>query len=106
MGTWRCTSSTVAAERLDKRVSTLTKLSRSRVKALIQEGCVRVDGVIERKPSLKVSEEVQLEVELPELRPSSLEAQDLGLELLYEDEHLVVLVKPAGMVVHPSKGNV
>jgi len=48
---------------------------------------------------------VDVEVELPELRPSILEAQDLGLDLLYEDEHLVVLNKRAGMVVHPSKGH-
>lgn len=95
----------MAAERLDKRVSALTELSRSRVKALIEEGCVTVNGVVELKASSKIAALAEVEVALPELRVSPLEPQDLGLQLLHEDEDLVVVVKPAGMVVHPSKGH-
>ena len=91
--------------RLDKRVAEDTGLSRARIKDLIGQGCVSVDGRVQTKASLKVRADSEVVVQMPELRASTLEAQDLGLELLFEDEHLVVLVKPHGMVTHPSKGH-
>ena len=91
--------------RLDKRVAEVTGLSRARIKDLIAQGRVSVDGRVQTKASLKVRVDSAVVVDMPELRASALEPQDLGLELLFEDEHLVVVVKPHGMVTHPSKGH-
>ncbi|MCB9797014.1 MAG: RluA family pseudouridine synthase [Alphaproteobacteria bacterium] len=82
----------------------MPELSRSRVRALVDEGQVQVDGQA-AKPSFKPSVGARVRVTLPELRPSALEPEDLGLRLLYEDEDLAVVVKPAGVVAHPSKGH-
>ena len=92
-------------KRLDLRVAEMTELSRSRVKALVEEGCVTVDGKVVTRASYKVREDHEVVLDMPAVRPSVLEPQDLNLEILFEDEHLVIVVKPHGMVVHPSKGH-
>lgn len=79
-------------------------MSRSRLKALIESGEVTLDGV-RAKPSklLKGGESVAVAVEPP--RPVQLEPESIGLHILFEDCDLVVVNKPAGMVVHPGAGN-
>ena len=92
-------------ERLDVLLSADGELSRSRAAALIKDGCVKVGGRIELKPSYKTEPGVCVIVTLPEIKPAKAEAQDIPLEILYQDKHLAVVVKPCGMVVHPAAGN-
>ena len=92
-------------ERLDVLLSADGELSRSRAAALIKEGCVTVDGRTETKPSYKIEPGQTIRLDLPEPKPAKAEAQDIPLEILYQDEHLAVVVKPCGMVVHPAAGN-
>ncbi len=80
-------------------------LSRSRAAALIEEGCVQVDGAVQKKPSLKPAVGAHIRLAMPPPRDAGIEAQDIPLEILYEDEHLAVVIKPCGMVVHPAAGN-
>jgi 23S rRNA pseudouridine1911/1915/1917 synthase len=93
--------------RLDRALAAaLPTLSRERIKALISAGQVRrADGAQPRDPALKAHAGESFAIEVPEPRPAHNEAQDLGLTVVYEDEHLIVIDKPAGMVVHPAAGN-
>lgn len=96
-----------AGERLDRALaSALPSLTRSRVKALIEGRCVALAGgqTIE-EPSRKVKTGDVVVVDIPEPEPAVPQAQDLALEILFEDDDLLVLNKPAGMVVHPAPGN-
>ncbi len=77
--------------------------SRSFFQKLIEQGLVRVDGR-EAKPSLKLSAGQTVEVQFPEPEPLHLEPQNIPLPILYVDEHIVVVNKPPGMVVHPGAG--
>ena len=92
-------------ERLDVLLSADGELSRSRAAALIKEGCVTVDGRAEIKPSYKAEPGQMIHLDLPEPKPAKAESQDIPLEILYQDAHLAVVVKPCGMVVHPAAGN-
>lgn len=80
-------------------------LSRSRAAQLIREGRVRVDGAMVRKPSSSVGPPMRLTVYEPPPIPSEAVAEDLSIEIVHEDEDLVVVNKPAGMVVHPAAGH-
>lgn len=93
------------AGRLDKALAeAFPDLSRARVQALIAEGAVTVDGEPARA-SAKVPIGAVVELTVPPPVEARVEAEDIPLEVLHEDAHLVVLVKPAGMVVHPSPGH-
>ena len=92
-------------ERLDVLLSRDGVLSRSRAAALIREGRVTVDRKTEDKPSCKVRPGAAVALDEPETRPAQAQAQDLPLEILYQDAHLAVVVKPCGIVVHPAAGN-
>ncbi len=93
-------------ERLDVAVaSRVDGLSRSRAAALIKEGRVTVDGVAATRPSAKVSRDATLHVDVPEPTPAEAAPQDLPLVIVYEDEHLAIINKAAGMVVHPGAGH-
>ena len=78
-------------------------LTRSAVQRLIEEGRVTVDGRIE-KPSLKLRGGERVVAEVPAPAPATPEAEDIPLSILYEDGDVVVVNKPAGMVVHPGAG--
>lgn len=78
--------------------------SRSYVAQLIKEGLVSVRGK-PVKPSLKVEVGMEVQVDLPEPVPDVAEPQDIPLDVLYEDQHLIAINKPRGMVVHPGAGN-
>jgi 23S rRNA pseudouridine1911/1915/1917 synthase len=102
---------TIGAEaegwRLDRALaSALPTLSRERIKALISAGQVRRrDGAMPRDPAIKARAGESFAIEVPAPRPAHNEAQDLGLVVVFEDEYLIVIDKPAGMVVHPAAGN-
>lgn len=83
----------------------LSHLSRSYVKKMIDTGCVNVNGVIPRKAGEMVREKDVVEVSIPEPEVSNLIPEDIDIAILHEDESLAVIVKPAGLVVHPSFGH-
>lgn len=91
--------------RLDKQVSEASGLSRARLQTLLSEGRVRVDGQIVTQPSAKVAAGARFAIDLPEVVPLEARAQDIPLAIVHEDEHLIVVDKPAGLVVHPAAGN-
>ena len=91
--------------RLDKALAEATDLSRARVQALIAEGCVEVGGSPATSSSAKVSERTPFAITIPPAAEAEARPQDIPLTIAYEDEHLIVVDKPAGMVVHPAAGN-
>jgi 23S rRNA pseudouridine1911/1915/1917 synthase len=92
--------------RLDRALATsVPTLSRERLKALIRSGAVEAAGSPVRDPATKVKGDEAFRITVPEPRPAHNEAQDIPLEIAFEDEHLLVVDKPAGLVVHPAAGN-
>ena len=91
--------------RLDVMLSEATGLTRSRVASLIEDGLCTVDGKPEKKAGAKAKPGQQVTLILPALKPAIPQAEDIPLDFLYQDEHLAVVVKPCGMVVHPAAGN-
>ena len=92
-------------ERLDKALAQETGLSRERVKSLLAEGRVAIDGKAVTTASSKVTEGGRFVVNLPAPRRLDLAPQPIPLTIVFEDAHVVVVDKPAGMVVHPAAGN-
>lgn len=93
-----------AGLRLDRFLAEqLPELSRTRIQSLVDEGRVRVDG-ISRKPSHRVESGEKVFLEIPAPPPPGVEPEAIPLEILYEDEALAIVNKPAGMVVHPGAG--
>lgn len=80
-------------------------ISRSRWKQLIEAGHVLLNGVAVRKSNTALSSGAELRCDLPEPEPVGLVAVDIPLAILYEDADLIVLNKPAGLVVHPAPGH-
>lgn len=79
-------------------------LSRTRLGKLIEQGAVRIDGAVERDPRAKVAEGQVVEIGVEEAEESHIQAEDIPLEVVFEDDDLIVVNKPAGMVVHPAPG--
>ena len=96
-----------SGERLDRALSAaLPNLTRSRVKALIESRRVALaDGATIEEPSRKVKTGERFVVDIPEPEPAVPKAQAIDLDILHEDSDLLVLNKPAGLVVHPAPGN-
>jgi 23S rRNA pseudouridine1911/1915/1917 synthase len=95
-----------AGERLDRvLVLHLPQLSRSRIKRLIETGHVTDGETTLRDPSLRVRCDQNFVVILPEIEDAAPQAQPIDLDIRYEDAYLIVIDKPAGMVVHPAPGN-
>lgn len=93
-------------KRLDAVLAELIgDLSRSRVKALIVDGHLTHSGAPLRQPSHKVSAGDQFTLLVPDATPAVPEGQDIPLTILYEDDELIVIDKPVGLVVHPAPGN-
>ena len=80
-------------------------LSRSRIQALIRDGQVSVDGAVERSQGRRLAAGERIRLVLPEPAPAAPAAEDIPLAVLYEDDDLIVIDKPAGLVVHPGAGN-
>ena len=92
--------------RLDKFLSeSLTGLSRTRLKSLIEDGWVTLNRSRVTEPSHRVKLGDNINIEIPALRPAVPEAQLIPIHAVFEDVDLIVLEKPAGMVVHPAPGN-
>ena len=92
-------------ERLDSYISKSNlDLSRSMVQKLIKENRVLVNGKNEKESyKIKVNDNITIQIEEP--KSSKLEAQDIPLDIIYEDNDIIVINKPKGMVVHPGNGN-
>jgi 23S rRNA pseudouridine1911/1915/1917 synthase len=84
---------------------TAPELSRSRVQALIRDGQVTLNGAVVTEPKKKLSEGDRIALVMPEPEPAEPEGEDIPLSILYEDDELIVIDKPAGLVVHPGAGN-
>jgi 23S rRNA pseudouridine1911/1915/1917 synthase len=94
-----------AGERLDRFLAGLEDVgSRAAAERLLGDNRVRIDGSVRAKSHRLVGGEL-LEVEVPESRPTALQPEEVDLHIAYEDEHLLVVDKPAGVVVHPSAGH-
>jgi 23S rRNA pseudouridine1911/1915/1917 synthase len=99
-----------AGERLDRYLASAAAarriaLSRTRLKALIEAGEVRIDGRVARDPSTRLADGGRIVFEAPPVEESPLAGEDLPLVIVYEDEHLIVIDKPPGLVVHPAAGH-
>ena len=99
-----------AGERLDRflggaAAARRIALSRTRLKALIEAGAVSVDGRVARDPAMRLAQDARIAFEAPPPEDSPLVGEDLPLAVVYEDKHLIVIDKPAGLVVHPAPGH-
>ncbi len=99
-----------AGDRLDRFLSRSAAerrvaLSRTRLKALIEAGEVQVDGAATRDPALRLAEGARIAFAAPPPANSAVVGEDLPLDVVYEDEHLIVIDKAAGLVVHPAPGH-
>ncbi len=93
-------------ERLDKALLCLIdSLSRSFIQKLIREGGVTVNGVAVTKPGLRLSADDELHFDLPDAVQPEIMAENIPLDILYEDQDVIVVNKPKGMVVHPAAGH-
>jgi len=93
-------------ERLDKiLVAHLPEYSRVRVQGFIKNGCVKVDGSLVNKSSMILDRQHEIEVRIPETLPANLIAEKIALSIIFENNDLIVINKPAGMVVHPAAGH-
>ncbi len=95
-----------AGERLDRVIAAhQDDISRSYAAALIEGGAVGVNGTISAKPGHRLKAGDQVRIEIPTPQPSGLVAEEIPLSVVYEDADLLVIDKPAGMVVHPAPGH-
>jgi 23S rRNA pseudouridine1911/1915/1917 synthase len=94
-----------AGERLDVFLARAAAISRAAAQRLIAEGAVSASGVPRRRPAERLQAGERLEVRLPPPRPSAPEPEAVPLRIVYEDDHLLVIDKPAGMTVHPAPGH-
>lgn len=95
-----------AGQRLDAFLGAKAEgLSRSRAKALIEEGAVTAGGAVETSPRAPVRPGIEYCVALPAPVPATPQAENIPLDILFEDEHLIVLNKPVGLAAHPAPGS-
>ncbi|MBK1698564.1 RluA family pseudouridine synthase [Rhodovibrio salinarum] len=93
-------------QRIDRVLTAaLPQLSRSRLQALIQAGCVSADARTIAEPKTRVKAGQRLAVTVPPAAPAAPEGEAIPLDVVYEDAALIVVDKPAGLVVHPAPGN-
>jgi len=92
--------------RADKFLAEHSLISRSAMQRLTREGHLRVDGEVVTDPSHKLRAGQNIVVEIPAAEPDAvLRAEDIAIDILYEDDDVVVVNKPAGLVVHPAHGH-
>lgn len=99
-----------AGQRLDKALTTLMQaheppLSRARIQALLDEGQVSLAGIIADNAKQLVKAGQVYELSVPAAAPSEAQAEEIPIEIVYEDDDVLVINKPAGLVVHPAAGN-
>lgn len=89
-------------KRLDSFLSEITPgVSRSKIQSLIKNGCVKLNDEA-KKPSYQLKENDKIEFELPQDEEIKIEPQNIPLEIVYEDENMLVVNKPSGMLTHPT----
>ncbi|HVL71553.1 MAG TPA: RluA family pseudouridine synthase [Beijerinckiaceae bacterium] len=94
------------SDRLDRAAArALPDLSRSRVQALIRDGRARVDGAVVADPAAKLAAGARVSLDVPPPAPAEPAGEAIALDVVHEDEDVIVLDKPAGLVVHPAAGN-
>ncbi len=91
--------------RLDKALSEASGLSRERIKALLADGRITLSGNVTSQPSHKPAQGTPFRISVPQATPAAAQPQNIPLTVVFEDEHLLVIDKLAGMVVHPAAGN-
>ena len=94
-----------AGERLDRVLAARTALTRSRLKALILDGAVAIGPRTIRDPGYRVNAGDTVAVEVPSPEPATPAPEHIPLNVVYEDDELIVIDKPAGLVVHPAAGH-
>ncbi len=94
-----------SGQRLDKALADGSGLSRERVKALLDDGRITLGGAVAKQASAKPAAGTPWTISVPQAIPAEAQPQDIPLVVAYEDEHLIVVDKPAGLVVHPAAGN-
>jgi 23S rRNA pseudouridine1911/1915/1917 synthase len=95
-----------AGWRLDRALAAaVPTMSRERLKSLVKSGALQMQERAVRDPAFKVRGDEEFILAVPEPAPAHNEAQDIPLRVVFEDEHLLVVDKPAGLVVHPAAGN-
>ncbi|WP_105427020.1 RluA family pseudouridine synthase [Neorhizobium tomejilense] len=101
------TASDEAEGRLDAWLTSVLdgEFSRNRIKALIEQGAVSLNGKPVTEPKKKINAGDTVEIDLPEPEDPEPKGEDIPLQVLYEDNDLIVIAKPAGLVVHPGAGN-
>jgi 23S rRNA pseudouridine1911/1915/1917 synthase len=90
--------------RIDRYLSSVSELSRTRVQALCEEGLIQVNDK-PVKSSFKVEDGMVIHADVPENKEIEVEPENIPLDILYEDSDIIVINKPKGMVVHPAPGN-
>ena len=99
-------ASDAAADRLDRVLArAFSDLSRSRLQALVRDGRVRIAGAVVRESSARVQPGAEIVLEIPAAAPAEPRGEPIALAVVYEDEEIVVIDKPAGLVVHPAAGH-
>ena len=93
--------------RVDKAVSLVADLSRSTVNSLVEQGRVRIDGAVVRSRStaLRLGQELRVDRDADALPAAPEGDPEVSVDVVYEDPHLIVVDKPAGLVVHPGAGH-
>ena len=92
--------------RLDRALAdAVPTMSRERLKVLVKSGALVGDAGLVRDPAMKVKGNERFTLAVPDPTPAHNQAQDIPLRIVFEDEHLLVVDKPAGLVVHPAAGN-
>jgi 23S rRNA pseudouridine1911/1915/1917 synthase len=96
----------MAVDRLDRLLARAwTDLSRSRLQALIKGGHVAVDGAAASDPAAKISVGAEITLQVPPAAPAEPQGEDIHLVVVHEDQDVIVIDKPAGLVVHPAAGH-
>ena len=94
------------SSRLDRVLAVLRpELSRSRLKALILAGSVTADGTPIRDPAYHVAKGDTITIDVPEAAPAEPKGEDIALDIVFEDDDIIVIDKPKGLVVHPAAGH-
>lgn len=92
-------------KRLDKLLAVqLPDLTRSAIQNLMEDGCITLHGTLLKK-NAKAAADDEIWIELPEPKQTTIEPEDIPIDIVYEDDDMVVVNKPRGMVVHPAPGN-
>ena len=93
-------------KRLDIFISSkITDISRTRIKNLIIDGFVKINDKINFEPSKKINLKDNITIEIPLPKKTLIKPYDYDLEITFEDSDIIIINKPAGLVVHPGAGN-